>query len=83
MINYNSSLAYLSTFNRIINEFKSLFNEPNNNISCKVCLPNENNIYEWICTLNGPKNTPFEGGLFYLKITFPSDYPQRAPELMF
>ena len=83
IINYHSSLTNLSTVNRIINEFKSLVNEPNNNICRKVFLLNENNIYEWICALNGPKNTPFQDGLFYLKISFPSDYPQRAPEVIF
>ena len=31
----------------------------------------------------GPENTPYHNGVFYLKIDFPSDYPFRAPKIMF
>ena len=31
----------------------------------------------------GPGDTSFAGGLFYLKIKFPNDYPNHAPEVLF
>ena len=31
----------------------------------------------------GPKNTPYEGGIFTIHILFPADYPRRGPEFKF
>ena len=31
----------------------------------------------------GPKGTPYEGGLFYLDVSFPAQYPFEAPKLRF
>ena len=53
------------------------------NIVLSVGLPNPNNIYEWRCTMSGPPDTPYFGGLFYLKIIFPKDYPNSKPEICF
>ena len=60
-------------------------NNPNPilNISATVGLPNPSNIYEWKCTISGPADTPFQGGLFFLKIIFPKDYPKTKPEVCF
>jgi len=42
-----------------------------------------NNLYEWKFTLKGPKDSPYSGGFFYLKATFPKDYPLESPEICF
>ena len=42
-----------------------------------------NNIFEWIFSINGPDNSPYYGGKFYLKIIFPKDYPKHRPEAIF
>ena len=34
-------------------------------------------------TIRGPEGTPYEGGLFYLDISFPAEYPFKAPKLLF
>ena len=31
----------------------------------------------------GPKNTPYENGIFTILITFPGDYPNHGPEFRF
>jgi ubiquitin-protein ligase len=33
--------------------------------------------------LLGPKDTPYENGLFLMYVRFPADYPFRAPEVRF
>ena len=54
----------MKTQQRIKMELMDLQNNPILNISATVGLPNQNNIYEWKCTISGPADTPFQGGLF-------------------
>ena len=35
----------------------------------------DDNIYCWESCIIGPVDTPYEGGLFILNISFPQDYP--------
>ena len=71
------------TLNLIKNEFNDLAQNPIAAIGVCVGMPNPNNPYEWRCTMIGPGDTSFAGGLFYLKIKFPCDYPNHAPEVLF
>ena len=73
----------MNTEYRIRSELKDLQENPILNIAATVGLPNPSNIYEWRCTISGPADTPFGGGLFYLKILFPKDYPNTKPEVCF
>jgi ubiquitin-protein ligase len=51
-------------------------------IGCTVGL-DKGNLYKWKATITGPKNTPYEDGIFNISITFPSDYPDHGPEFKF
>lgn len=44
---------------------------------------NDNNIYHWKGTIVGPEGTPYEGGLFYLNIKIPKEYPFKPPNVTF
>ena len=77
------SMKKIEAIKRIKEEFKDLSSNPNQNIGVTVGLVNENNIFEWRCTLFGPKDTSYEGGLFYLNIKFPDNYPDFPPEVCF
>jgi ubiquitin-conjugating enzyme E2 D/E len=48
-----------------------------------VICPTEHSIYIWEGYVVGPKLTPYEGGKFYISITFPPDYPYNPPLIMF
>ena len=41
------------------------------------------NIFQWRVTMFGPKNTPYENGLFKILITFPFNYPKNGAEFKF
>ena len=41
------------------------------------------NIYEWEAYIEGPKDSPFEGGIFHLYINFPKNYPIKPPNVVF
>lgn len=44
---------------------------------------NENDLFEWEALIEGPPNTPYDGGLFAAKIRFPQDYPMSPPVMTF
>ena len=67
----------------IAEEYKQLNRAPLVNLGITVGLFNEDNMFEWKCTILGPKDTFYRGGLFYIKIIFPPDYPHSKPEMLF
>ena len=56
---------------------------PLSDMGCTVGLPNLENIYEWTMSFVGAQDTIYRGGIFYLKLVFPKEYPNKAPELYF
>ena len=45
--------------------------------------PDEDNIKNWTAVITGPKNTPYEDGIFTLKMVFSDRYPFQPPEVRF
>jgi ubiquitin-conjugating enzyme E2 G2 len=43
----------------------------------------EDNVFEWEAMIQGPEETPFEGGIFPATLTFPKDYPLSPPSMKF
>ena len=68
---------------RLKSEYTAINLKPIANIGCTVGLYEQDNFYKWRCTLLGPKDSPYKGGMFYLTLTFPKDYPKSAPEIRF
>ncbi|PVU99182.1 hypothetical protein BB559_000947 [Furculomyces boomerangus] len=46
-------------------------------------LVEDSNIYEWEIMIIGPPDTPYEGGFFHSRMSFPKDYPMMPPKLKF
>ena len=45
--------------------------------------PINDNLFEWEAVILGPVGTPYEGGVFYLNISIPSNYPFKPPIVIF
>lgn len=51
---------------------------------CYAAPANEGeDLTNWIGYIDGPDDSPYQGGRFHLKIDFPSDYPFRPPHIHF
>ena len=46
-------------------------------------FPEEDNIFCWKGTITGSKDTVFEGTEYKLSLSFPNDYPFKAPKVKF
>lgn len=62
---------------RLIQEIKELTEKPPEGI---VVLLNEDNVSDIQAELEGPAGTPYEGGLFRMKMVIPTDFPNTAPK---
>ena len=68
---------------RYIEEYRDLSKNPIENCGVTVGLVDDNSYDVWRITLMGPKDTPYNKGVFRLNISFPPDYPNKAPEVYF
>ena len=48
-----------------------------------VGLADDNDIYEWVCMMEGPPESDYEGGFFPCSLSFPKEYPNKPPVMRF
>lgn len=78
-----NQLTQLKGKARVQAELKWLQECPMVNVASSVGLPDPKNPMVWRLTLNGPTDSPYANGLFYLRATFPPEYPAKKPEVDF
>jgi len=61
----------------IAKELRKLTTEPLDGIKVQL---NEEDVADIAAEITGPDQTPFEGGVFKVKLVLPSDYPSAPPK---
>ncbi|KAJ3078256.1 Ubiquitin-conjugating enzyme E2 J2 [Rhizoclosmatium hyalinum] len=71
-------LPIIAAIVRLRKEYNALQKEP---VPFILTKPLESNILEWHYVITGPKDTVYEGGVYWGKVVFPTDYPFAPPAI--
>ena len=71
----------MGTVRRIQKEIIEMQKTPPEN--CSAGPISDTDIFNWQATIVGPEGSPYHGGIFFLKIVFPADYPFKSPRINF
>uniref|UniRef100_A0A7S2M367 UBC core domain-containing protein n=1 Tax=Zooxanthella nutricula TaxID=1333877 RepID=A0A7S2M367_9DINO len=66
--------------NRLTQELREISKNPDPDISLEMT---GDTIEHWSAVVRGPKDSPYEGGEFALRITCTAAYPLSPPQVMF
>lgn len=68
-------------FRRIQRELQNLRDDLHSNVTARPVTNGD--LYRWQLMLLGPDSSPYEDGIFFLDVIFPSGYPHMPPVFKF
>jgi len=74
-------MAQSTAHRRLLQEYRALTNNPPEGITAGPV--SEDDLLYWEALIQGPEDTPFEGGVFPAELKFPKDYPLSPPTMKF
>jgi len=66
---------------RLMTDLKMMKNEPPE--GCSASPQTDENLFVWCATVFGPPETPWEGGIYSLRLQFNENYPEKPPRVRF
>eukprot|EP00741_Cyanophora_paradoxa_P008302 tig00001286_g8031.t1 len=66
---------------RLLTDLKQIKQEPPE--GCSASPISDDNLYIWSATIFGPDESPWEGGVYSLRLTFTEAYPDKPPKVRF
>jgi len=75
------SLNGVGPTKRLMREWQDIARDPPMNVSAAPV--SEDNLHIWNGSILGREGSLYEGGLFFLYIVFPVDYPFKPPKIYF
>ena len=64
-----------------MSDLKTMKQQPPDGVSASPL--GDENLYVWAGTVFGPDDTPWEGGIYSMRLTFTEQYPDKPPRVRF
>jgi ubiquitin-protein ligase len=68
-----------AALNRLMSDLREMQSTPPE--GCSAAPLNETSLFQWNASIIGPDDSPWEGGIYGLRLQFPDTYPSKPPRI--